>query len=217
MTLRYIFADEAGNFDFSRKPRASRYFIVCTILTNSCDVGHDLLNLRRHLAWNRFPLGEYFHATIDKQVVRDKVFETISRHDFAVQTTIMEKSKAQPQVRTSNARFYKYGWYYHFKHGIRRRIRHQTELMVTAASISTKKNQRVFNRLSAFGPTSPIPKCIRRCLDGNFWKCCKRIRTNGGYPTVCGGPLRDHAGPYYVQLRAGSVELTPQRWERMNE
>lgn len=41
----YVFADEAGNFDFSPKPAASRYFVLTTITANHCEVGDRLLKL----------------------------------------------------------------------------------------------------------------------------------------------------------------------------
>lgn len=114
MTRLHIFADEAGDFEFSRKQNVSRYFILCTVAMNSCHIADNLLDLRRQLAWDGFTLGDYFHATADKQPMRDEVFNVITDHDFSVQATIMEKSKAQAQVRKSRARFYKYGWLYHF-------------------------------------------------------------------------------------------------------
>jgi hypothetical protein len=78
---RYVFADEAGNFDFSRGPGASRY------------------------CW--------------------------------VDATILEKSKAQPHLR-SEAHLYKMAWYLHFKY-LARRIDASDRLFVAASSLGTKK------------------------------------------------------------------------------
>src|SRR5882724_11109843 len=99
MARRFIFADEAGNFDFSRSAGASRYFIVCTITLSSCDVGHDLLALRRELVWHDKPVRDYFHAAEDRQEIRDAVFEMLTGHKFKIQATIMEKSKAMEHIR----------------------------------------------------------------------------------------------------------------------
>lgn len=145
MTRQFIFADEAGCFEFSRKPNVSKYFILCTVAMTDCVVANELLALRRELAWRREVLGEYFHATTDQQAVRDAVFATICRHDFTIQATIMEKSKAQPQVRSSRARFYQYGWLYHFKFGTRPVITKEPELLVMAATIGTKKERASFS------------------------------------------------------------------------
>lgn len=145
MSRFHVFADEAGDFDFSRKPKASTYFILCTVAMPSCAVGESLLKLRRELAWNDCELGDYFHATCDAQAVRNEVFAAICQHDFTVQATIMEKSKAQPQVCKTRPRFYQIGWLYHFRHGASPLIRCEPELLVTAASIGTKKERAAFS------------------------------------------------------------------------
>lgn len=73
MPNKFIFADEAGCFTFNRQPNVSKFFVLCTVVMDDCTVGTELLNLRRTLAWNGVELGDYFHATTDKQAVRDKV------------------------------------------------------------------------------------------------------------------------------------------------
>jgi hypothetical protein len=118
MPRRYVFANESGDFVFAKGKNESRYFIVCTIAMDGCDVGADLLALRRRLIWDGAPIKDFFHATSGKQIVRDAVFKRIADHKFTVQATIMEKSKAQPQVRSTNPRFYKTGWFFHFKHAL---------------------------------------------------------------------------------------------------
>ncbi|MGO9547709.1 MAG: DUF3800 domain-containing protein [Rhodomicrobium sp.] len=140
----FIFGDEAGCFEFSRKQNVSRYFVICTINLGHCEIGHHLLELRRKLVWDGKPVGDFFHATTDKQEVRDEVFQLISQHQFDVYATILEKSKAQPQVRASREVFYQYGWFYHFRWSAPLFITPQTDLMITAASVGTKKGQAVF-------------------------------------------------------------------------
>ena len=144
MTRLYVFADEAGDFEFSRKPNVSRYFILCTVTMRTCKVGDEMLALRRELAWHGRPLDDFLHASTDKQVIRDAVFDLICQYPFHVQATIMEKSKARPQVRISRARFYKYGWLYHFRYGMKPRIGTTPEVLVTAATIGTKKERLSF-------------------------------------------------------------------------
>ena len=139
-------ADEAGCFNFSRNQGASKYYIVCTISCRSCaDLGSTLLDLRRQLVWENAPIGEYFHASEDKQVVRDRVFKALQKHDFSIQATIMEKSKALPRIRPTHHRFYQYGWFYHFKHAAPKIIRGVTELHITTASVGTHKGQARFS------------------------------------------------------------------------
>ena len=141
---RYIFADEAGCFTFERRQNVSRYFILCTVTMGDCRAGEALHALRRRLLWKHEDLGDYFHCTTDKQVVRDAVYEAILACPFKVQATICEKSKAQPQVRQTKSRFYQYSWLYHFKYGIKDRLPSDTELVVTAASIGHKKERLSF-------------------------------------------------------------------------
>ncbi len=144
MSRLFIFADEAGDFTFAKGDNISRYFIVCTVTMDACNVGTELLNLKRRLVWERAPLRDYFHATTDKQLIRDAVYKLIRDHDFRIQATVMEKSKAQPQVRPSPQRFYKHGWLYHFRHGIVRNVSSHDELLITTASVKTKKAQGAF-------------------------------------------------------------------------
>ncbi len=97
------------------------------------------------MLWEKLPVRDYFHATEDKQVVRDRVFAELLNHKFKVQATVMEKSKAQPHVRESRARFYQYPWYYHFKHSISSKVPSDAKLLVTAASIGNRKEKLSFS------------------------------------------------------------------------
>jgi hypothetical protein len=144
MSRLHVFADEAGNFDFRRGPNISKHFIVCTVVLPSCDAANDLLALRRELGWQQAPVRDYFHAAKEVQSVRDAVFDLIRQHDFTVQATIMEKCKAYPRIRPTEARFYQHGWYNHFKWGMPRVLAGSTEVHVTAASVGTKKKQMTF-------------------------------------------------------------------------
>lgn len=150
MSRLYIFADEAGDFEFARGNHISRYFILCTVAMRDCSVAANLLDLRRELTSAGKFTNDCFHCTTDKQAVRNRVFEVICRHDFQVQATIMEKSKAQPQVRVSRPRFYQFGWFYHFRHGTNHLtnplIGERPQLLVTAASIGTGKEKAAFLR-----------------------------------------------------------------------
>lgn len=162
MAKLFLFADEAGCFAFKRGHNASRYFIVGDVVLESCAIGTELLELRRELAWKRKPLGEYFHASEDKQEVRDAVFEVIRGAKIQIHATIMEKSKAQPQVRESKERFYKYGWLYHFKYTNRKYLTGSDELHLTAASVGTRKSQKVF--------TSAVNDVVQQVLPRNQWE-----------------------------------------------
>ncbi|TGS63033.1 hypothetical protein EN844_24705 [Mesorhizobium sp. M3A.F.Ca.ET.201.01.1.1] len=164
MSRRYLFADEAGDFEFRVGNNISRYFIVCTMTLDDCVIGNDLLELRRQLAWEGLPVGSYFHASEDKQVVRDRVFKQIldGHYAFRIQATIMEKRKALPKIRPTAERFFQYGWYYHFKHGVVGRLPEGDELLITTASIGTKKGQAVY--------TGAVNDVVGQHLPKQRWK-----------------------------------------------
>lgn len=138
-----MFADEAGNFDFSRKRGASHYFVLCTVTSTDLQYGNALLDLRRRLAWDGHALNGPLHATTDKQAVRDEVYALLGSFDLRVDATVLEKPKTQPHLQTEE-RFYKMAWYLHFKYVAPRVSAQQDRLLVAAASIGTKKKQSSF-------------------------------------------------------------------------
>lgn len=140
----YLFSDEAGDFTFNREANISRYFIICSVTTTSLDMSLAMTHLRHELLREHLPVRDCFHATTEDAFVRERVFKEIVKHEFKFQATICEKSKAQPQVTVSKARFYKYPWYYHFKHAIAGHLKSEDRLVVTAASIGTKKERLTY-------------------------------------------------------------------------
>ena len=144
----HLFADEAGNFDFSRKAGASRFFILTTVAFPS---GHDALAtslraLRFELAWEGTDLRREFHATDDTQAVRDRVFAVLGAHDFRVDATILEKPKARPAMRESEERFYRTAWAFHLRNVLPELLTEEAELHVIAASVGTGGKRREFLR-----------------------------------------------------------------------
>jgi hypothetical protein len=149
----YLFTDESGNFDF-RSPTEhpggpTRYFSVGTMMmTDETAVEllrADVARLREDLTREGHDLlPEGFHATEDKQVVRDAMYAVIAKHPVRFDSTLLEKAKAQPQTRVDNATFYQYAWYYHFKMLAQYELRAGDELMIVAASLGTKKFQSAF-------------------------------------------------------------------------
>jgi hypothetical protein len=137
MSDLYVFADEAGNFDFSRGRGASRYFILCTVTSNHCEMGDALLSLRRDLGWRGLHLDRVFHATEDPQPVRDEVFALLADMDCRIDATILEKCKAQEHLK-DQARLYKMAWYLHFKQ-LAWHMSSSDRLFVAASSLGTKK------------------------------------------------------------------------------
>ncbi len=105
--MLYVFLDESGDFDFSIN--GSRYFIVTALsVIRPFDAVFPLEELKYDL-WESGLRIESFHASEDRQFVRDKVFNIISQKmtDYRVDSIIVEKCKTFPALQSDTARFYK--------------------------------------------------------------------------------------------------------------
>lgn len=145
LTVRkYIFSDESGDLVFTRTPNVSQYFILCTVCLDPSPIGQEILHLRRDLAWRGLNDDDCLHASTDPQAVRNEVFALLNRYDFRIDATILEKSKSRPQIRISDARFYHYAWFYHFKHIGPRVIEAGEEAFIAASAIGTGRMKSTF-------------------------------------------------------------------------
>jgi hypothetical protein len=145
MSRKYVFADECGNFDFSAKAGATRFFVLVTVTVDSCGVGEQLLDLRRELAFQGFGLDREFHAAHDPKPMRDKVFAAIATSQLRVDAVILEKSKAHPSIRTTDERFYKTAWYQHMKYVAPQIVSSTDDLLVVSASIGSNAKKSAFH------------------------------------------------------------------------
>lgn len=101
----FIFLDEGGNFDFSNK--GSEYFTLTSVATTRPFVfATPLIDLRCSLLESGLNL-EYFHASEDKQAIRDKVFGVISSHMTAMRfdSVIVKKRMTMPSLHVEE-KFY---------------------------------------------------------------------------------------------------------------
>ncbi len=92
----FLFIDESGNFDFS--PKGTKYFILSGFVTFDPIVHReDLVRLRYGLLAGGVD-QEYFHASEDKQDVRDKVYSILSAigNSYEVHSIIARKNKTNP-------------------------------------------------------------------------------------------------------------------------
>lgn len=100
----YVFIDEGGNLDFG--PSGSKFFSLTSIIiprpfpfeAQFTELRFDLLHTADI---------EYFHATEDRQAVRDQVFAIIQQHlhRLRVDALVVEKSKVHPSL-WPDTRFY---------------------------------------------------------------------------------------------------------------
>jgi uncharacterized protein DUF3800 len=144
MPNKFVFADEAGCFTFKKRQGASKYFTLSTVTTQSCELAHELLNIRRDVAICGSPDCDKLHATTDSQAIRDRVFKILQGHDFRIDATLLEKSKAQSQTKGTEPTFYQYAWYYHFRHVGPLVLQGADKLLITAAALGHNKTRAAF-------------------------------------------------------------------------
>jgi hypothetical protein len=109
MSALYIFLDESGNLDFSRKGTTNYVLAAVTTIApiNNAQkmqqLKYDVLNENQDL--------EYFHASEDKQAIRDRVFSTIKTmsKDLKVHYIHAEKPKTHPSLQNSASFYAKLG------------------------------------------------------------------------------------------------------------
>jgi Protein of unknown function (DUF3800) len=137
----HIFADESGNFDFSRGRGASRYFILTAVTLRDClTVNTQFLQLRHQMAWEGHDHPGPFHASTDPAPVRDRVFGIIEAQDVRVDALIVEKAKAMPKIRSSEESFYQHAWFYLMSYVAPRLA--CTEMLVVSSSLGGRKKKR---------------------------------------------------------------------------
>lgn len=142
----HVFGDEAGDLTFEVPGQGiSRYFMIGTISVEDCSVGDRLLALRRELAWSGVQLDQ-FHATSDKQRVRDRVFDLLAASDFRFDVTILDKRKTYGYLRADPLRFYKTAWFMHFKYVARQVVGPLDELLVVASALQINRKKKLVHR-----------------------------------------------------------------------
>jgi len=100
----FIFFDESGNLDFS--PTGTRYYFFGALTTRTpAKLVGPLNELRYDLIGSGLEI-EYFHATEDKQAVRNEVFDRIVKvGSFEYDCIVIEKRKLNPILHIPQ-RFY---------------------------------------------------------------------------------------------------------------
>ena len=113
MTTLYVFIDESWNFHFH--PDGTKYFLLTVLSTTTPTViASPLLQLRYELLPN-YACGQnveeegYFHASEDRQNVRDGVFSILSGlHDhLRIDVVIAQKSRTNPKLQQDEVRLYR--------------------------------------------------------------------------------------------------------------
>ena len=140
LAVRYLFLDESGDLVFA--PKGTRYFTIASISLDECQVGNDLIELRRNLARQHIDIFDQFHATEDEQLVRGHVFNCISQRQFRLDVTVLDKTQADDHLRQDPERLYRLAVYSHLRHIIRLVCSEEEEALVVCAAIGTKRQMR---------------------------------------------------------------------------
>jgi len=94
----YVFVDESGNDDFSESG-TNHWVITSLITTDITQAVIELYELKHEMIDHEIDI-EYFHATEDRQQVRDEVFPIIAHlHEARIDSVIVEKRKTAPTIR----------------------------------------------------------------------------------------------------------------------
>lgn len=140
----YIFLDESGNFDFS--PGGTKHLILgCVVYRRSCPLYSEMMDLRYDLMEEGHDI-ERFHATSDRQEIRDRVFQVIAKHldSIEIHSLIVEKAKTAPSLREMS-KFYPrmlgYLLSYVFK-----KLREYDEVIVITDTIPVSKQRKAVEK-----------------------------------------------------------------------
>jgi Protein of unknown function (DUF3800) len=168
---KYLFSDESGDLQCRADSKVSKYFAVGTLLMSDAErtaLRTALSVLRDELAWRSHGLDSSFHATTDQQYVRDRFFEVLSHLNFRFDVTLLEKRKAQPQLRPDEPTLFKYAWYFHLKHHAPRVFGEGDEALIVAAELGTKRMRKAFREAIEDVMTQCLPYRVKRTLA--FWR-----------------------------------------------
>lgn len=122
--------------------------------------------LADELLLSGFPSDGAFHATKDRQTIRDRVYSVLSTADFDARITAIEKRKTPPRLRPNEAEFYKFAWAVHFRE-LMVRVAPEDRLTVVAATIATKMSRDFFLRAVEEVVAQYRPAGITQVL---FWR-----------------------------------------------
>jgi len=157
----YIFLDESGNLDFS--PNGSRFFLITGVVQERpfeaykglCDLRYDLIEAGGDV--------ERFHATEDKQPVRNRVFAIIQQHlnGMRIDAVIVEKRKTHPHLQLES-RFYPEMLGYLLRHVLLARdLEPYKEVIVMTARLKTGARGKEFERIVKVTLATKLPKTVR--------------------------------------------------------
>lgn len=141
-----MFLDEGGNFDFSSA--GTKYFVLtCMTMQRAFPTYERLTAIKYDLLESGVNL-HYFHASEDKQDVRDRVFGAIQSQSshFTVDSVIIEKRKANPVLR-EKGKLYVRVFGFLMKWVLQQRVEsHIKRLLIFTDEIPVEKNRQAVEK-----------------------------------------------------------------------
>jgi hypothetical protein len=191
--------DESGNLDFD--PRTgSKYFIVSTVTVADPGLSVGLLDLRREMDRQGFELPEGFHATEDKQAVRDEVFRLLTTASIRADFTYYTKARVYTRIQGDPDYFYKWAWFYHLRHVLPKIVPKDGELFIGIATLGVRKKRQLH------------AKALRDVVG----QCLRRVRPHCAHWTAASHPCLQ-AADYYTWAAARWLEQGDDRSWRLIE
>jgi hypothetical protein len=142
---KLIYLDEAGNFDFSAK--GSNYFVLVAACMSNLTLATEMQWLRYELVLGRQDvLADGFHATEDKQRIRDRVFALLANHEVDVHAVVLDKRKIFPAITKEGAeqKTYNIAWRILFKYLVRTFLTKEDVAFICASALKTKSKKSAF-------------------------------------------------------------------------
>jgi hypothetical protein len=160
----YIYVDEAGNFDFS--PKGSRFFsITCLVTRRPFEWQAPLLDLKYDCLEDGLDL-EYFHASEDRQPIRDRFFATITRWlpQFEVYSVLISKNRANPSIREPE-RLFPLMLQWLMKYALPRALNdYTTQVVIVTDTIPVQRKRRAVEKAVKVGIKPYLPTTVRHRL-----------------------------------------------------
>jgi hypothetical protein len=142
----YVFLDEAGDSNFSVS--GTKFFTITAVTKARPFFLDDPIT---SLKYDLIEMGldiEYFHASEDRQAVRDRVFAVVSSNlrDFRIDSLIVEKRKTGPALQILE-RFYPKMIGYLIRYVLEpRNLRDYTEVIVITDSIPVSRKREAVEK-----------------------------------------------------------------------
>lgn len=142
-SILYIFLDESGNLDFS--PSGTKHYVLAAVTTtNPLATAQELQSLKYSHLKDDVDI-QYFHASEDKQHVRDKVIDRLQRmtNTLKVHYIYAQKNKAYPALQYSASFYGKLGTTL-IKFILEWKATPYTEVVIVFDKALPKKDQKAF-------------------------------------------------------------------------